>query len=135
MSKLTDALRRALPILEQLPDGQHWSVSRRDGLSMQAHAQETVKALRALFPNVIWKRTWAGGTCNWWRYTCTYEGLAVQIYACKENPSQCTARYETRQVEKQITDSYHVETVEEKVIVGWDCGDHETEEDADNGKQ
>ncbi len=91
---------------------------------MQAATQEKVQALRALFPGVIWKRTWTGGKCKWWEYTCTYEGLPVKLYACQENPPQCRAIMETRQVEKQITDTFHTETVEETVIVGWECGPH-----------
>ena len=132
---MTDDL---LPVLEQLPDGIHWDVSESQGLQFQAATQEKVQELRALFPGVVWKRTWGekGGTCKWWEYTCTYQGLKVEIYACRENPPQCRARYEVRVVEKQIADTFHTETVEEKVLVGWDCGDPKnlTMEGADDGK-
>ena len=121
MAQMCEAFRKALPIIAQLPNGAHFDTLGTDLLSLQAGTQAEVQARRALFPGVVWKRTW-DKDCKWWDYRCTYEGLRVDIYACKENPPQCTAIYETRQVEKVITDTSHTEVVEERVLVGWDCG-------------
>ena len=70
MSDLTDALKRAMPVLEQLPDDEHFGVSWAGELEVQAHTQEKVQELRAFFPGVVWKRTWSKG-CGWWEYACT----------------------------------------------------------------
>ena len=108
MSWTGETFRRAVPILNAMPDDTFFSVS-DDGLTFQATTQAEVAQVKAYFPGAIWQHMYTDYPLCWWEYACEHEGLSVRIIAVQEAPAGC----------KAIT-----ETHEETVIVGWDCGNH-----------
>lgn len=113
-----DALRDTL---ETLPRDQHFSLD-ENTLEFQAHTQEQVKRIRALFSGVIWKKEYNKG-CNWWSYRGNLiSGLKLHIYAVSEAPATCKAITEKRPVMRVVTPEVKEPTGQmETVIIGWDC--------------
>lgn len=114
-----------LPVLRRLPNGVWFDNGRRAGhLEVQADTLRSVRVITAAFPGVVWRKTWNVDT-KWWEYDTTFEGTHIRIYGVHEGPSQCTAIFETRVVEKQTPIAFETQAVEEQVLVGWDCGEAE----------
>ncbi|MAH45065.1 hypothetical protein CMI37_04500 [Candidatus Pacearchaeota archaeon] len=131
MATTGQALRLAIPYLEQMPDGVYFDASMISGrleLSMQARTLADLGLLRDVLPVGVWKRTWRDYAGSW-EYTMDCEELRARIYAVKENPAQCTAITETRVVSKKVATEWKDQEVEEEVIVGWNCGGHKEGEE------
>lgn len=111
--------RFAVTLLDRIPDGV-WTEFSGTHIGFQAETQEQVKAIRALFPGVIWKKSY-DEYVKWWNYDGTYEGIELRIYAVRQAPPTCTAIEVTEtKVEKVPTAWEEREVTRTKLV--WDCG-------------
>jgi hypothetical protein len=135
MALTSESLWRAMPLLKRLPDGTWFDTpSGSNRIEFQASSQAQVAAIRAALPGAIWRKEW-NGAVKWWEYSALVciesEEFQVRIYAVHEAPKTCRAITEKRAVTRDVPLTYRQETVFEDVIVGWNCGDEEASEHAD----
>jgi hypothetical protein len=118
-------LAELLPIILALPDGQHFDLN-WDGVSvavhMQCSTQAEVKAARATFPGVAWRKSYEGGSCGWWAYNGSWNGTLVHIYACREAPPTCRMVSREVEVEEDVPVEFEKRMVT-KTVVEWECGE------------
>jgi len=119
------------PFLEKVPEGVCFSldcgVGNRPGLIVVGSTQASVQSIRACFPPMVWKREW-NKLNNWWAYTAQLGEVNVKLIGVSENPAQCRAITEKRMVKKQVPVMFKEREEEQEVIVGWDCGKPNTEQ-------
>lgn len=115
-----------LPIILALPDGQRFDLN-WDGVTVAVHlqcaTQAEVKAARATFPGVVWKKGYQGlYGLNWWEYDGDWLGTPVHIYACREAPPTCRMVSREVDVEEQVPIAFEARMVT-KTVVEWECGE------------
>lgn len=133
MALKNDWLFDALPVLRRLPDGTWFDNGRHAGsLEVQADTLRAVRGITSAFPGAVWQKMWSAGY-KWWEYVTIFEGTRIRIYGVREGPRACTAIFETRLVERQVPVTFETQRVEERVLVGWDCGEMNDGESADLG--
>jgi len=120
MARTGETLKKALPVLLQMPDDVYFDTDILGRVSFQPHTQEEVALIKSFFPGLIWKRTWNKGL-NWWEYETEWNGIKVNLYAVHEAPPMCRAITERRMVTKRIPTEFKEVTEETEVIVGWEC--------------
>src|ERR1700675_1610656 len=102
--RMTTEFRAQLPALYAclalIPDNQFFQLGVDDEVMFQASTQAEVRAIRACYPGVVWKKEFTEGGCNWWEYRTTYNGINLRIYAVKEAPPTCHAIEEEKWVEE-----------------------------------
>ena len=128
--RLTPAVKRLLPellpLLLQMPDGQHFDLSDTSlggplELSFQCDKQADVQRVRVHFPGVIWKKSFSEGyNTDWWEYRAAWKGIKLHIYACREAPPTCQRIEEEVEVEEAVPVAYETRTVK-KTVVRWLC--------------
>lgn len=112
-------LGKGIELLARVPEGTYFD-TKPNGLEFQAYDLAGLHKITASFPGVTWKKTWHRDL-QWWEYATEYEGVMLRIYAVRESPAKCTARYETREVEEQVPLTYTTRKVVKEVLIGWDC--------------
>lgn len=118
-----------IPALLKIPEGIYFGVE-KNLIDFQAPTQELVKKVRNAFPGIIWKKEWKQ-VYSWWEYTSSYNGVKLKMYNVKEAPKTCKAITEKKIVEQKIPTAWRIEKIEKDVIVGYDCGPENGE---DNGE-
>ena len=110
-----------MPILDLAPMGVYFDEKTGGGVEFQANTQKEVKEIRGSFPGSIWTKMW-NRECKWWEYYTEFRKTPLKIYGVYEGPATCTPIYKTVTLVKQVPTEFVTKEVEERVIVGFDCG-------------
>ncbi len=130
MRMTSDDIQLACSLLKSLPEGTYFSFNCKGTVLIQgtSTSQGDMLAIRKALPPSIWRRSWAA-QFGWWEYGAKIGNLNVEIYAVRESPPTCTAIVEKRIVTEQKPTAWETVEVEQDVIVGWDCQNHEQVEE------
>ena len=106
--------------LKNIPEGTFFD-TKVQGLEFQARTLKEVHVITQAFPGTVWSKHWREGL-SWWEYSTTLpDKTTLRIYAIREAPAKCEAIFQQRLVKKEIPVTFRTETVEEEVLVGWNC--------------
>jgi len=107
-------------ILKAMPENSQFDIELGGEVNFQAYTQPQVREVMKRLPGVIWMKTYRND-CGWWEYTATWNGVPLKIFACREAPPTCTARYAEVEMEKQVPITFETQKVMVRKLVGWDC--------------
>lgn len=133
MSYMPENFADYIPALLKLPKGVYFGVNDKE-IDCQAQKQEDVKKVRECFPGVMWKKEYKKDF-KWWEYKGKYNGIQIKIYNVREAPQTCKAITEKRTIERKVATQWTTKMVEEEVIVGYDCGPENGEDNAESPTQ
>ena len=120
MATRTADFDKLIHLILALPEGTYFD-SMPSKLSIQGRSRKQVRAIRACFPGLIWKKR-KNEYGGWWEYDATTsEGVLIHIYADREGPASC------KRIEKVVEETVHVpaneahDEVRKQTVVTWEC--------------
>lgn len=110
-------------LVAKVPAEVYFSVNGSDedlSLSLQAHTQADVQAIRACFPGTFWSKSYSELSA-WWDYDTVIDGVPVNIYAVREAPPTCKLIETEIETTEEVPTKFETRTVK-KVVQKWECG-------------
>lgn len=109
------ALGFMLPYLPAMPLEADIDFKRSGHVSILAHTQDEVRAIRHAFPGfVVWTKQW-NKTLQWLEYTAVIDGHTIEIFAVKEAPARCEIVEEEVEVEEDVPVAFEKQLVRRTV--------------------
>ena len=124
--RIKEALPKVVDSLLGIPGDLYFGLEENEGamgVAMQGWNQAQAADVRALFPGLIWKKSY-NNRLSWWEYESYSPTLdcLLNVYGVTEAPPTCTVTRRTIEVEERVPVAFETQMVQ-KEIVEVHCGE------------